>query len=132
MWGGRHGGWPERPARPAVRKLEAQETQAVVDSLTAEIQASPVLTSLRYRRVFWRAMSLLPTRRQMECVSDQAEPERNDRFVFSLAAKTGLEALVRGLIPMIEFWHQGRWRKHLLPQANIRSGHLHGVAGQTR
>lgn len=49
MWGGRHGGWPERPARPAVRKLEAQETHAVVDGLTAAIQASPVLTALRYR-----------------------------------------------------------------------------------
>ena len=49
MRGGRHGGWPERIARPAVRKLEAQETQAVVDSLTAALQASPVLTALRYR-----------------------------------------------------------------------------------
>lgn len=49
MRGGRHGGWPERTRRPAVRKLEAKETQAVVDSLTAALQASPVLTALRYR-----------------------------------------------------------------------------------
>lgn len=47
--GRRHGGWPERPARPEVRKLDVQETQTVVEELTAAIQASPVLTALRYR-----------------------------------------------------------------------------------
>lgn len=47
--GRRHGGWPERPARPAVRKLEIQETQAVVEGLGAAIHDSPVLTALGYR-----------------------------------------------------------------------------------
>ncbi len=47
--GRRHGGWPERPARPTVKKLDDQETQAVVEGLTAAIQESPVLTALRYR-----------------------------------------------------------------------------------
>lgn len=47
--GGRHGGWPARPARPEVRKLEVPETQAVVETLTEAIQASPVLTALGFR-----------------------------------------------------------------------------------
>ncbi len=47
--GGRHGGWPARIARPAVRKLDVQETQAVVEGLGQAIHDSPVLTALGYR-----------------------------------------------------------------------------------
>ena len=44
--GSRHGGWPERPVRPTVKKLDDQETQAVVEGLTLAIGLRPVASML--------------------------------------------------------------------------------------
>ena len=41
--------WPEREARPKVKKLSKEEKATIQKSLENGIQASPVLTALQYR-----------------------------------------------------------------------------------
>lgn len=48
-WRGRRGGWPERPSRPKVKRLSAEEKNRILSTLENKIGSSPVLCALNIR-----------------------------------------------------------------------------------
>jgi hypothetical protein len=108
--------WPEREARPKVKKLSKEEKATIQKSLENGIQASPVLTALQYRVRIARGRFYY----------EQYLP---DEEVFEMIARATPLVTPKNVLLLETEYEKGRWKE--ITQGEVE-GIINALSGDTK